>query len=484
MNVFDIFKDRAGQQPEHPAIISGGITFTYAGLLKEIESKAEILSKSGIQKGSCLGIHLTNCPEYIIMTYAGWMLGACIVPVASEMTPEEKLHLCGTIALDAVVSRSRDSQLFDPVRKNETIDLSNGLNLIPIRKSRQHPEGFHGINPAFLRFTSGTTGNAKGVVISHESIKDRIHAANRVLNIGPDDKVLWLLSMAYHFTVSIVSYLSFGATIVLSAGFLGEIIIKALQNMKCTIIYASPTHYQLMSNTGAADLSGLRLAVSTTSGLASEIADRFYQLFHVPLSQAYGIIEVGLPFINVDNPVGKSKSVGRILPDFQVLLEDRGMGENLKTIKLRGKGFFDAYYEPWSLRADCLKDGWFDTGDFGIIDNEGFLFITGRSKEMINLAGMKFFPKEVEEVLEKHPAVEEAYVFPHSKKPFEEVPHAHIVIRKNAMTNMSGEKLEAELAEHCARHVSQYKIPEKFIFVDKLPRTASGKLIRRGQDKS
>jgi long-chain acyl-CoA synthetase len=204
----------------------------------------------------------------------------------------------------------------------------------------------------------------------------------------------------------------------------------------------------------------------------------------VPLCQAYGIIEVGLPFINIDNPVGKSKSVGRILPDFQVLLDDSGMGDNLKTIKLRGKGFFDAYYEPWRLRADCLKDGWFDTGDFGIIDSEGFLFITGRSKEMINLAGMKFFPKEVEDILEKHPAVEEAYVFPHTKKPFEEVPHAQIVIKKDSAADISGKDLEAELAEHCARHVSQYKIPEKFIFVDKLPRTASGKLMRHKQGDS
>lgn len=103
---------------------------------------------------------------------------------------------------------------------------------------------------------------------------------------------------------------------------------------------------------------------------------------------------------------------------------------------------------------------------------------------MINLAGMKFFPKEVEEVLEKHPSVEEAYVFPHSKKPFEEVPYAHIVIKKGAKINMPDEELKAELADHCAAHVSQYKIPEKFIFVDKLQRTASGKLIRHGYDKT
>ena len=484
MNVFDNFKDRVEQQPHHPAIIGASDkVLTYSQLLEKIELKAVLLQKAGIQKGSCLGIHLTNSPEYIIMTYAGWKLGACIVPIAYEMTSEEKLQLCSIIALDAVVARNKDSKLFDRVRINKDINCDSGLSIIPVRKNRQHPEGFHKINPAFLRFTSGTTGRAKGVVISHESINERIHAANCVLNISPDDRVLWLLSMAYHFTVSIVSYLSFGATMVLSAGFLGEIIIKAIQSAKCTIIYASPTHYQLMNNAGAADLSSLRLAISTTSGLASEIADRFCQLFHVPLSQAYGIIEVGLPFINIDNPAKKSRSVARILPDYKALLEESGMGENLKMIKLQGKGLFDAYYEPWSLRAECLKDGWFETGDFGIIDDEGFLFITGRSKEMINLAGMKFFPHEVEEILEKHPSVKEAYVFPHIKGPFEEVPYANVVIMENAI-HTPKEKLEGEIAEHCALYLSQHKIPQKFIFVDKLARTASGKLIRHRQDES
>jgi len=445
--------------------------------LEEIEIKAELLSNEGIQRGQCLGVHLTNSPDYIIMSYAGWRLGACIVPIANEMALDEKLFLCKDIALDAVISRTKDSRVFDSVKIRESKNLYKDINIIPICKSREHPKDFLKTNPAFLRFTSGTTGRAKGVIISHESINERIHAVNRILNIGNNDSVLWLLSMAYHFTVSIVSYLSFGATIVLSNSFMGEPIIRLIQRMKCTVIYASPTHYQLMNNTGSAELPNLRLAISTTGGISSEVTDKFYELFHVPISQAYGIIEVGLPFINIDKPKEKSSSVGRILPDYEVLLEDNGLGDNMRGIKLRGKGFFDAYYEPWCIREDCLKDGWFDTGDLGIIDEEGYLFITGRSKEIINLAGMKFFPHEVEEILERHHAVKEACVFPYAKGQFEEIPYAYIVIEKSAL-HIPKEKLETELTEYCAHHLSHYKIPERFIFVDKLKRTASGKLIR------
>ncbi|MEK6775996.1 MAG: class I adenylate-forming enzyme family protein [bacterium] len=479
MNIFNNFRERAIQQPDHPAIIDSGAKkeYTYAQLLEEVELKAELLSRAGVQKGTCLGIHLSNSPDYIIMSYAAWRLGVCIVPIANEMALDEKVFLCRNIALDAIICLEQGIGAFSQVQRDESKNLYNRVHIVPISRSREHPEGFSKINPAFLRFTSGTTGQAKGVVISHESINERIQAANRVLKIGPGDRVMWLLSMAYHFTVSIVSYLSSGATIVLSSGFMGEIIIRNMKNIKCTIIYASPTHYQLMNNTGATELPDLRLAISTTSGLSPKISEEFCKLFNVPLSQAYGIIEVGLPFINLDNPRDKGSSVGRLLPDYEILLEDSGLGENLKNIKLRGKGFFDAYYEPWIPRQELLKNGWFDTGDLGVMDEEGFLFIKGRSKEMINIAGMKFFPYEVEDVLLKHPAVKEACVFPHAKSQFEELPYAYIVMHGDA-ASVNKEEIENELTEHCARHLSNYKVPRKIIFVDKLKRTASGKLIR------
>lgn len=224
-------------------------------------------------------------------------------------------------------------------------------------------------------------------------------------------------------------------------------------------------------------MPSLRLALSTTASLQGEVATAFYNRFKIPLSDTYGIIEVGLPFINLDNPVGKRGSIGRVLPAYEIRMEEIGDGDEAKAIKLRGKGFIDAYYDPWQTREEIMPDGWFATGDLGRMDAEGYLYIVGRSKEIINVGGMKFFPQEVESVLESHPAVKEACVFSHHHKRFGEVPHARVVLAR-----IGGNPPTAiELKDYCMERLTPFKVPEDIRFVDALARTASGKLIRRGQ---
>src|SRR5207302_243155 len=163
---------------------------------------------------------------------------------------------------------------------------------------------------------------AKGVVLSHETIYDRICAANEALRLGPGDRVVWLLSMAYHFTVSIVGYLTCGAAVVLPADHFAAATLGAARRHGATMIYASPAH--------------------------------------------------------------------------RLRLEDVGQGPGLGEILLAGKGFLDAYYEPWRPRGAVMPDGWFRTGDVGELDADGCLFLRGRVKDMINVLGQKFFPQEVE----------------------------------------------------------------------------------------
>src|SRR5207244_3273993 len=141
-----------------------------------------------------------------------------------------------------------------------------------------------------IRFTSGTTGSAKGVVLSHETIRDRIDAANEVLDIGPDDRVIWLLSMSYHFAVSIVAYLTFGAGVVLPGNHLAAGILDAAKRHRATLIYGSPVHYRLLASGDGGPIPGLRLAVSTTTSLDNNTAVRFRQRFGLPVTQALGII--------------------------------------------------------------------------------------------------------------------------------------------------------------------------------------------------
>ena len=314
------------------------------------------------------------------------------------------------------------------------------------------------------------------MTLSHESIFERIQAANQGLRIGPGDRVVWLLSMAYHFAVSIVAYLAFGATIVLCKNSFGSTILQESNRHRATLVYAAPAHYELMTHdqSGQALPPSLRLAIVTTAYLRPEIAKAFHQRFGLALNETYGIIEVGLPAVNFDQPKERQGSVGKVLPAYGIQLagqDENGIGE----ILLRGPGLLDAYYQPWQSREEILQahGGWLATGDLGRTDADGYLFIVGRSKEMISVGGMKFFPQEVERVLERHPAIRSACVFAVKTRRLGETPIAQLVLADG--NDPPG---EAELTHYCSQHLAGYKIPGQFQWVDRLARTASGKLIR------
>lgn len=477
MNLMDIFRDRVALQPDHPAIIGpkDADHLTYGGLLEAIETAAQALRAAGLKPGQCVGLMYPSGREYIIWNYAVWACGGCVVPVAVELVAEERVRIISEISLAAVICRPRDLGSFKSCHVGSEQALGGGALWMPVLEQAEHPAGFQAINASFLRFTSGTTGTSKGVVLSHETIFDRIHAANQVLKIGPDDRVIWLLSMAHHFAVSIVAYLSFGAAIVLCRNHFGATIIKTTADNRGTLIYGSPMHYEMMAHDqSGVMLPSLRLAISTTTALGAETAQEFASRFGLPLTQAFGIIEIGLPSINVEYQAEKAASVGKLLPAYEIRLDDVGLGDELRAIRLRGKGFFDAYYNPWKTRAEATEDGWFATGDLGSFDADGYLWIRGRQKELINVAGMKFFPRELEEVLESHPCVKEACVYPHRHERMGELPHALVVLDPNCPAKPTME----ELQKHCGLSVAPYKIPVMILFADELLKTASDKIIR------
>jgi long-chain acyl-CoA synthetase len=392
-----------------------------------------------------------------------------------ELAAAEKSEICRRLALDSVITAGNVSGFLEPFRCGETTSLGRD-HLVPVARSREHPPGFAEVNAAFIRFTSGTTGSSKGVVLSHETIDERIRAANVALAIGPADRVLWVLSMSYHFTVSIVAYLTFGATIVLPPNHFAAAIAAAIERTKATILYASPTHFALLADSPEArPLPSLRLAISTTSALDGQVATKFADHYERPISQALGIIEGGLPAIHVDPLAHRAGSVGRVLPPFRLKLEDIGLGPEHQAVLLGGPGFLDAYYDPWQTRDEIMPGGWFRTGDVGHIDADGYLFLRGRSKDVISVMGMKFFPQEVEAVLAAHPLVQAASVFGGRDERWGQSVHARIVTTGDVLTS----DLERELRQHCRQQLAAYKVPERIEFVAALPRTASGKVLHR-----
>ncbi|TWU26040.1 class I adenylate-forming enzyme family protein [Bythopirellula polymerisocia] len=477
-NLYQVLKATVQRQPAHIAVsdCENYSSVTYAQLLGRIDGLAKRLQAAGIGPGSCVGLHAASGLNYMIRTYALWKLGACVVPIPLELAPREKRQICQRIAIDTIVSSDRAIGFLSGIEATE-VAQSGSCRVIRITPLRAHPVDFGSVNAAFIRFSSGTTGAAKGVVLSHETIFDRVHAANAGLRLTPDDRVVWLLSMAYHFAVSIVAYLTFGSTIILHkrAIDLGRALVEDTAVQRGTVIYGSPSHYELMARERSGrQLEDLRLAISTATALSAETAQAFKDRFDVPLTQAYGIIEIGLPCVNLLHSGKKLDSVGRPLPSFDLRLVDGNHFGGMSSIGFRGKGFLDAYYEPWQPRSEIMQDGWFYTGDLGEIDSEGSLYIRGRASEMINVGGMKFFPREVEEVLNSHPAIDEAVVFAVRKGNSREFACAKVVPRPDSRVVPTS----VELRQFCAKRLAHFKVPQEVEFVTSLERTGSGKIVR------
>ena len=403
-----------------------------------------------------IGVRFPNGLAYIVVALAVLQTGSCFIPIPDELTEIERERLMNDTALHAVVEATDTGQLLPLDLGYATITTSTPVvPHFPV-------DEFEQLNPAFIRFSSGTTGNAKGVVLSHQSLFDRIRAANRGLELKAGDRVLWTLPMAHHFAVTIVLYLYYGVTTVLEESHQPEEIYQAARKYKANLLYGSPFHFaQLAQCNVAGPLPDLRLAISTASALKKQIAQSFEARFNLPLTQALGIIEVGLPILNRDHPSEEPEALGQPLPDYQVEVDD---GELL----IKGPGMFDAYLLPWQPR----QGDWFATGD--LVKQLGeTLTIQGRSKSVINVAGMKVFPEEVEAVLNGHPAIRESRVSAREHPTLGDFPTAEVVL-------VAGKELPParKMRDYCSQSLAPYKLPIGITCVESLPRTASGKIRR------
>ncbi len=377
--------------------------------------------------------------------------GKCLVPLASELAAPERARIIRETGVGAIV------------------DAAGTVREVPVRTDGSFDESeLAAVNPAFIRFSSGTTGTSKGVVISHESLLARITAANRGLRITPADRIVWILPMAHHFAVSIMLYLGAGATTLIVNSHLAEDVLTAGTRHGGTVLYGAPFHHALL----AAEPSGrpwltLRLAVSVAASLPLKTARAFDARYGVPLSQGLGIIEVGLPLLNLLSARVKPGSIGRPQPDFQA--EIRSGGE----LYLRGPGMFDAYLRPWRRREEILEDGWFRTGDLAEVDADGDFHLLGRSHSVINVGGLKCFPEEIEAVLCEFPGLTAARAYGKENSRFGAIPVAEIEVRDPAQAPKA-----SELAAYCRQRLAGYKVPVSFQVVEQIARTASGKIKR------
>jgi long-chain acyl-CoA synthetase len=461
MNLIDLLDSTARQWPQQPALVDESSIVSYAQLVEKVDQMAARLRALDVSPGSRIGLCYPNCIDYVALTFALWRINAIVVPIPTECAEEELSAIAETMQLEAILS---------PTPRGQSVPLSPESFFT--RLTPAAPADNHGLNIAFIRFTSGTTSTRKGVVLCHETVRDRILAANKALRVGPDDKVMWCLPMSHHFLITIVLYLSQGAIIVLARHVLAQPFLQSVNRWRGTLLYAAPFHFALLArDISGANLASVRLAVSTTCALPQDVSDDFFQRFRLPLAQGLGIIELGLVSLNTEDPLTRWNSVGRPLADHRVQIvspDSDGCGE----VAVSGPGFFDAYAAPWLPRERVLKEGWFHTGDIGRLDKDGFLFLVGRKTAVINLAGRKVFPEEIEAVINRHPAVLESRVYGRLHPHLGEVVEADVVL---AQPDTDPEAIRS----FCRAHLASFKIPTRLHVVSALPRTAAtGKIPR------
>ncbi len=461
MNLTELLDQAAARWPLKPALIEEGHSLSYADLLEKIAQASSRLRTIGLSPGTRVGLFYPNSISYVVLTFALWRIHAVVVPIPTESTRDELSNIAAAMQLQAILSYKS---------LGEDISLAPGCYFRGVMPESD-PDN-HGLNIAFIRFTSGTTSARKGVVLCHETVRDRVTAANKSLRIGPEDTVMWCLPMSHHFLITIVLYLSQGATIVLFRHVLARAFLEAVNRWKATVLYAAPFHYALLARDGSdVGLSSVRLAVSTTCSLPQDVAEEFWKRFKLPLVQALGVIELGLVSLNQDDPLGRWNSVGRPVGDFRVRIigpDDNGCGE----IAVAGPGIFDGYAAPWLPRHRVLRDGWFHTGDIGRIDRDGFLFLIGRKTAIINLAGRKVFPEEIEAVLNRHPAVRESLAYGRAH------PHLGEVVEADVVLDEPGADLQS-VRDLCRASLASFKIPSRLHVVSALPHTAATGKLRR-----
>lgn len=386
MNALDAFFERSARHPEAVAICDGDELRTYGWVAGAVEEMALELRRAGCFEcppGVVPRVAL-RCPNgiaHVLWAMAVVRGGGCLVPVPSELQAPEREELLVRTGCSSLVET-------DGAHGN-AVAAGFRASVKALAVGGQIPEeAFAALGPAFIRFSSGTTGDSKGVVLSHHALIERIASANRRLAVSESDRVLWVLPMAHHFAVSILLYLSSGAATVLCHSRMADDMLDAALKHGATVFYGAPFHHAVLaSEPSGRRWPSLRLAVSTAAPLREETAQAFLSRFGVPVTQGYGIIEAGLPLLNTRDSVAHPLACGEP-DDFEVRLVAEGVAGDEGEVWLRGPGMFDAYLSPWSPGSSVLQDGWFRTGDLAVRDSCGGIRLTGRLKSVINVGGM------------------------------------------------------------------------------------------------
>lgn len=513
----------ARAHPERAAMIYFNREISYRQLLDEVQRVAGALEVLGVGPGDRVAIMLPNTPQCVIAYYAALWLGAVVVMVNPLYTPRElenqlvdsgATHL---IALDLVYPR------IEQVRANTQLEhvIIAGLSeympapvrwlfpLVARRRGmtvhippdadvhrwadllRHAPVGDPAAvsvkdDLAVLQYTGGTTGIPKGAMLTHYNLYSNCVQISAWLSKfrGRTFRVLGALPFFHVYGLTtVLNYTIFGGgTMILVPRFEVEDILKLIQKHRPHVFPGAPTMYVAINNhpkAGQLDLSSIEACVSGAAPLPVEVQAAFERLTGGRLVEGYGLTEASP--VTHSNPVwGRRKegSIGLPWPDTDCRIVDLETGEDVQIgepgeLLVRGPQVMKGYWNKPEATEAALKDGWLHTGDVATVDEDGYFYIVDRQKDMIIAGGFNIYPREIEEVLYTHPAVQEAAAIGVPDDYRGETVKAFIVLKDGHHATAQ------ELMNFCRKHLAPYKAPREIEFRDELPKTLVGKVLRR-----
>lgn len=502
--LFRFLDEAAVNFPDSTAIIFAGKEISYRRLGEMADCMAAALAANGVRKGSRVAVMLPNCPQLVVAFYGALKAGAVVVmtnPMYMERELEYQLRNSGaeTIILnEAFFARLRNvvnnTSLKNIILTGTAVEArEEGCLLFEDLLSQHPPQSPQAkIDPekdvALLQYTGGTTGISKGAMLTHFNLVVNVLQTREVLAAGSDmgqNRVLIALPLFHIYGVTAGMNLAVATAsvqIILPRFDVGAV-LQAIHTYRPTLFPGAPTMYSAVAGHPLLkkyDIDSIQACISGSAPLPVEVADRFEKLTGGKLVEGYGLTEAS-PIVSVNPLRGKSKagSIGQPVPDTDCAIVNLDTGDKelqlgeIGELIVRGPQVMKGYWNMPEETANILRGGWLYTGDVAKIDEDGYVHIVGRKKDMIIAGGFNVYPREVEEVLYEHPKIAEAVVLRVSDLYRGEAVKAFIVLEKGESAT------EQEIIEYCRERLAAFKVPRVIEFRDQLPKTVVGKILRR-----
>ncbi|WP_316574177.1 long-chain-fatty-acid--CoA ligase [Nocardia canadensis] len=473
----------AHRYPTRPALRAGATVLTYDELAERTALVAAFLRDRGIASGDRVALMLPNVPEFVVLYYGILRAGAVVVPMNPLLKAREVAYYlrdsAAVLLLDWAGGPGEGPQ---GAREAQTavltIDTDGLAELLAGHAPDRDDRPVAADDPAVILYTSGTTGTPKGAALSHAGL---IHNADvyavTVLDIGADDVILGCLPLFHTFgqTCAMNTAIRSGACLTLVPRFEPGAVFEAIARDGVTVFAGVPTMYSALlhdAGAAAADVSTLRRCVSGGASLPMELLHAFEKRFGCVILEGYGLSETSpVVAFNHAGRVRKPGSIGTPIRDVEVELVDRidGVGE----IAVRGPNVMLGYWGRPADTAAAIPDGWFRTGDLARRDDDGYLYIVDRKKDMIIRGGYNVYPREIEEVLYEHPEITQAAVIGIADAHLGEEIVAAVALCEGATST------GAQIQEFVRVRVAAYKYPRQVWLLDALPTGPTGKILKR-----